>query len=69
MLRRAAVQVMADGQPKKLAEIWTAIEKLLGRPLSYASVEWCVRMGVRESDPWIARVRPGWYRLADLSLL
>jgi hypothetical protein len=40
-----------------------AVGKLLGRQVSYASVEWCLRMGVRGPAPWAVRIRPGWYRL------
>jgi hypothetical protein len=47
----------------KLADIHEAIEELLGQRVSYASVEWCLRMGVRRSSPWVARERAGWYRL------
>jgi hypothetical protein len=54
---------LADGQAMKLAEIHVAVGKLLGRPVSYASVEWCLRMGVREPAHWAVRIRPVWYRL------
>jgi hypothetical protein len=46
----------------KLADIRAAVETLLGQPVSYASVEWCLRMGVRGPDPWAARVKLGWYQ-------
>lgn len=62
VIQRAAARVLADEQPLKLADIRAAIEKLLGQPVSYASVEWCMRMGVRGSAPWAVRVKPGWYR-------
>jgi hypothetical protein len=51
----------------KLADIRAAIEALLGRSVSYASVEWCLRMGVKGEDPWAVRVKPGWYRLRSTS--
>jgi hypothetical protein len=47
----------------KLADIRIAIEQLLGQPVAYASVEWCMRMGVRGSTAWAVRVRPGSYRV------
>jgi hypothetical protein len=62
-IRRAAMATLADGQVMKLAEIHVAVGKLLGRQVSYASVEWCLRMGVRGPAPWAVRIRPGWYRL------
>jgi hypothetical protein len=64
VVRRAAVRVLARNQAMKLADIRTGIEVLLGLPVSYASVEWCLRMGVRGSTPWVVRIKPGWYRLA-----
>jgi hypothetical protein len=65
VIRRAAARVLADGQAMKLADIRGVIEDQLGHPVSYASVEWCVRMAVRARDPWVERVRPGWYRLSQ----
>ncbi len=47
----------------KLADIRMAVGELLGHPVSYASVEWCLRMGVRGPRPWAVLVRLGWYRL------
>jgi len=47
----------------KLAAIRNAIEKLLGQPVSYASVEWCIRMGVGAKGPSVVPVALGFYRL------
>jgi hypothetical protein len=63
-VQRAAARVLAGGEPLKLADIRAAIERMFDRPVSYASVEWCMRTGVRGSPPWAERTKPGWYRLA-----
>ena len=55
--------MLAHGRPMKLADICVAIEERLGRSVSYASVEWCLRMGVRGDASWVMRVKPGWYRV------
>jgi hypothetical protein len=60
---RAVMATLADGQVMKLEEIHVTVGKLLGRQVSYASVEWCLRMGVRGAAPWAVCIRPGWYRL------
>lgn len=62
-IQRVAARVMAQGGPMKLADIRLAIEERLGRPVSYASVEWCLRTSVGAREPWVERVRPGWYRI------
>src|SRR5690349_2449677 len=62
-IQRAGARVLADSRSMKLADIREAIERLLGQPVSYASVEWCMRMSVRGSAPWAVRIRLGWYRL------
>jgi hypothetical protein len=48
----------------KLSDIHARIEALLGLQVWYASVEWCLRRGVRGPAPWAVRIKPGWYRLA-----
>ena len=63
VVRRAAARALADGQPMKLLDIHAFIEDSLGRPVSYASVEWCMRMGIRGQRRWAVRLKPGWYRL------
>jgi hypothetical protein len=63
VVRRAVVRFLSGGQPETPANTRNVIEKLLVPPVSYASVEWCMRMGVRRSDTWIARLRPRWYRI------
>ena len=63
IVRRAAARALADGEPMKLVDIRASIEESLGGPVSYASVEWCMRMGVRGQRRWAVRVKPGWYRL------
>jgi hypothetical protein len=62
-IQRTAARALADRHAVKLADIRAAIETLLGQRVSYASVEWCVRMGVKAKEPWVERVRPGWYAL------
>lgn len=59
----AKVLVAADG-PMRLRDIHAAVGRILGRPVSYASVEWCLRMGVKRKAPQFERVQPGSYRLA-----
>jgi hypothetical protein len=66
VVQRAVVKVLtAADEPMRLRNIHEAVGKMLGRSVSYASVEWCLRMGIKGEVPRFERVQPGSYRLAS----
>jgi hypothetical protein len=66
VVQRAVVKVLAAAdEPMRLRDIHGAVGRMLGRPVSYASVEWCLRMDVQGKAPRFERVQPGSYRLAS----
>lgn len=62
-VQRAAARAMVHRRSMKLADIHAEIEALLGRVVSYSSVEWCLRMGCRGEASRFERVGVGRYRL------
>jgi hypothetical protein len=67
-VQRAAVKVLsaADG-PMRLREIRSAVDNLLGQPVSIESLSWSLCKGCRGERPRFERVVHGVYRLRDQS--
>lgn len=40
---RAVLTILADGRPRSVREVRSAVEKHLGRPVSIHSVNWCLK--------------------------
>jgi hypothetical protein len=64
-VERAVVRVLDDGKPRKLANIRSAAERLVGQPISIESVSWCLRMGSRKETPMFIRPARGYYQLTS----
>jgi hypothetical protein len=65
VVKRAIAKVLAAAdEPMRLGDIHQAVGRMLGKPVSYASVEWCMRTDVKRQAPQFERVQPGSYRLA-----
>lgn len=65
VVQRAVIKVLAAAdEPMRGADIHRAVERLLGRPVSKNSVNWCLLAGVRAKEPRFERVSYGCYRLA-----
>jgi hypothetical protein len=65
VVERAVVRALADGTPRKLADIRSAAERLIGQPVSIESVSWCLRMGSRRETPLFVRAARGYYQLTS----
>jgi hypothetical protein len=64
-VRDAIVRVLADhGGPMRTTHIHTAVEALLGEPVSADSVSWVLSSNVRGPAPLFVRVARGRYILA-----
>ncbi len=65
-VQRSVVKVLAAGNgPARAADIHLAVERLLGRVLSKASVSCCLSRGIRGGEPRFERVAVGYYRLRN----
>jgi len=65
VVQRAIVKVLAAAdRPMRLAEVLTAVEGLLGQPVSRNSIFWCLSTGARGMEPRFERVARGCYRLS-----
>jgi len=53
----------AADRPMRLSEVRTAVETLLGQPVSKESVSSCLRKGACGDEPRFKRVARGYYRL------
>ena len=59
-----AVRVLRDrGEPMQAKEIHVAVEKLLGRPVSWSSIKNALAANVSGPSPWFIRVAKGRYGL------
>jgi hypothetical protein len=65
VVERAVVRALADGAPRKLADIRSAAERLIGQPVSIESVSWCLLRGSRKETPLFVRPSHGFYQLAS----
>jgi hypothetical protein len=66
VVQRAVVEVLAAaGRPMRLSEIRSAVDDLLGQPVSVESVSWSLRLGCRGEQPRFERIKHGIYRLRD----
>lgn len=66
VVQRAVVQALAAaGRTMRRAEVQTAVESLLGQPVSQNSIDWCLSNGAQGTAPTFARVARGHYRLID----
>jgi hypothetical protein len=63
-VERAVIRALADGKPRQLADIRSAVEQILSQPVSIESVSWCLRMGSRKETPKFKRPARGIYQLA-----
>lgn len=64
VVQAAVVKVLAvAGRPMRLAEVQTAVDALLGQPVSKDSINSCLFRGVRGKKPLFGRVGRGCYRL------
>lgn len=64
-VRDVVVRVLADhGGPMRAAHVHTAVEALLGEPVSSDSVSWVLSSDVRGPSPLFVRVARGRYSLA-----
>lgn len=67
VVQAAVVKVLAAAdRPMCLAEVRTAVDALLGHPVSKDSVSWCLSTGARGDEPRFVRVARGCYRLRHL---
>jgi hypothetical protein len=67
VVQDAVVKVLvAADRPMRLAEVRTAVDALLGHPVSKDSINCCLSTGARGNNPRFERVAPGCYRLRDL---
>lgn len=64
VVQRAVVKVLAaDDGPMRCADIYRAVEGVLGHPVSKDSVSWCLATGAKDKAPRFDRVDYGTYRL------
>ncbi len=64
VVQAAVVKVLAAaGRPMRLSEVRTAVDVLLGRPVSKDSINWCLATGARAKEPRFERVGRGCYQL------
>jgi hypothetical protein len=64
VVQAAVVKALARADhPMRLAEVRTAVDALLGHPVSKDSINWCLSTGVRGKEPRFERVACGSYRL------
>lgn len=64
VVQAAVVKVLAAAdRPMRMAEVRTAVDALLGRPVSKDSINWCLSTGARGKEPRFERVGRGCYRL------
>jgi hypothetical protein len=59
VVQRAAQHALADGQISDVSEIREAVAALVGSPVSYDSIIWCLRMGSRKNPPLFERLAHG----------
>lgn len=65
-VQRAVVSVLsAAARPMRLREIRSAVDSLLGQPVSVDSLDWSLRNGCRGERPCFERVARGKYCLRD----
>ncbi len=64
VVQAAVLKVLAAAdRPMRLPEVRTAVDALLGRPVSKDSISWCLSTGARGAEPRFERVARGSYRL------
>jgi hypothetical protein len=64
VVQRAVVKVLSTAdRPMRLREICSALDKMLGQPVSVESVSWSLRTGSRGLKPQFERVSRGVYCL------
>jgi hypothetical protein len=65
VVQRAVVRALEHGEAMRVADIWAAVERLLGVPVSYESVSWCLRMGSRKEMSDFIRPTYDYYQLGS----
>jgi hypothetical protein len=64
IVKRGVVDALAaDDRPMTVAEVQAAVERLLDKPVSRDSINWCLSTGSLGSRPQFERVSRGCYRL------
>jgi hypothetical protein len=63
-VKPAVIKALAEAdRPMRCADIYPAVERLLGRPISKNSIGWCLAAGAKGKEPRLERVGLGTYQL------